>query len=290
MGVRLSGQPFAATVIAAGARALGQILLTDGTLAAPALAFASAAGSGVWRDSTGVRVSHRAALVARDGPSNVYVPRVAGDFAALGLPVPDYLWLCQETSGELIPAIGAIAGVGAGTRLYRQTLAGWTRKFLGPTVGTNDYFGCTAPAIAAGESYAMIQLIAVKRPPSIRYLQFYQDLQQQLIESTGKLDVYYSGYFGTTGFYGDVSAPTTVFPHVVYRDCALGTMGFLTDGEGVQGTYNAAIAGSGNWRMVGAGDAPAPELRVCWVALYRGANAERNWKTYLQTLEWPLSW
>jgi hypothetical protein len=75
MGVRLSGQPFAATVIAAGARALGQILLTDGTLAAPSLAFASAAGSGVWRDSTGVKVS-------RDG--------VLGLTAALGqLLVPD---------------------------------------------------------------------------------------------------------------------------------------------------------------------------------------------------------
>lgn len=73
-------------------------------------------------------------LPLRDGPSNVHVPRNSQDWLSLGLPAPLIQWDCQEDSGDLFSSIGtATLAAGGSGHLYRQSITGWTRRFVGLT-------------------------------------------------------------------------------------------------------------------------------------------------------------
>jgi hypothetical protein len=75
VSIRLSGASFyqdvPSTQIAAGAVALGQILLADGSQAAPALAFASDPDTGLWRVAAGLRAGKDNTLALSIGSAAV---------------------------------------------------------------------------------------------------------------------------------------------------------------------------------------------------------------------------
>src|SRR5690348_12573594 len=77
-----------------------------------------------------------AVVVPTDGPSSWYRPTSSSHFTALGLNVPDWLALCQESSGNISPTIGSGAWTGTGA-LYSQTVTGWTANFVGFNGATN---------------------------------------------------------------------------------------------------------------------------------------------------------
>lgn len=78
-----------------------------------------------------------------DPTSGIYVPQSPAEWASLGNPAPDHIWLVQEASGTLTDSVGAAHLGGVGTRLYQQTVPGWTTKAIGTTYTTTGYWYST---------------------------------------------------------------------------------------------------------------------------------------------------
>jgi hypothetical protein len=97
-------------------------------------------------------------VVPSDGPDSAYVPETAAHWAQLEIPSPTHLYLCQETSGSLVDQLGGQnATAGGSNHLYQQSVAAWTRKFVGFSVDTaNARWERAARIIASGESVAML--------------------------------------------------------------------------------------------------------------------------------------
>lgn len=87
-----------------------------------------------------------APLADIDATSGVYVPSTSEQWTALGLVVPDSLWLCQEASGNLTDSIGSLTLTATTTPQYQQDAAGWTRKGVGMTDGAGMRFVAAAAA------------------------------------------------------------------------------------------------------------------------------------------------
>lgn len=87
--------------------------------------------------------------VTRDGPQLVARPASLAEWQDLGgdIPVPDYYWRFQETSGNLIDDVHDVPLVAAGTVSYGQALTGWTSTFVATTNGVAG--GWSAPFGAA---------------------------------------------------------------------------------------------------------------------------------------------
>lgn len=240
--------------------------------------------------------------VPKDGPgAGVYVPQGAADFLALGLPVPDFLWLCQETSGGLVPVIGNPAVVLAqiGGAAYGATVSGWTRKFTITTDGVAQGFHTTDAALdlAAGESYAVVAYSSMSsaNPTSgfaNRVLCAQGPLGSLRLNDDNTLRCFSGSATGPT-ILGNHDSPSIVRPLVWYRDAALNESGAKSDlGEGVSSLHDES-AQVGQLRGIGGGSTAgtAATTRCCWYAVYKGANAEgRDWKDVLRRLGWSLSY
>jgi hypothetical protein len=235
--------------------------------------------------------------VARDGPLGVFVPQGPADFAALGLPVPDFLWLCQEATGNLTPAIGntAVQLAPNASPLYQQSVTGWSRKFVGTTDGTAGHRFSTTHAsldLAVGESYAVVALMSMASSASNSVLlaQSGTDKIRFLAGGgDGRLNGNFAGVSTTMpGSYNDASV---VGPLVWYRECAANVSGCYTAQTSIIGTHDEA-AKVGLDRGIGNTGSSAAALTRCgWYAVYKGVNAEgRDWKSYLQKLGCSLSY
>jgi hypothetical protein len=230
----------------------------------------------------------------KDGPSGgVYVPSSPLDFIRLGLPVPDWLWLLQDAAGNVVPVYNTTTLVvgGSGT-VYQQTLSGWTRKFLGFPQGVGNQFGVAATAmdLAAGESFAMVSLSAVQKPSATAWL-FIPPAGGIFLSTAGVPSFRSSGGVDTafSQVHADTVAPSTVRPYIWYRNALINESGALTDLERVIGTHSEAATTVGSTKCIGgAGATPAAPQRCGWLAMYKGVNAERDWKAYLQGLGYTL--
>lgn len=78
-----------------------------------------------------------------DPTSGIYVPQTAAEMVSLGNASPDHIWLVQETSGNLADSVGSADLAGVGTRLYQQTVPGWSTKALGTVYTTQGYWYST---------------------------------------------------------------------------------------------------------------------------------------------------
>lgn len=225
--------------------------------------------------------------VPTDGPGGWFVPASASDFAALGLAVPDYLWLCQEPSGSLNSAIGSLALATNGSgHLYAQSIPGWSRTFVGTNGGTGQSWRTTSALLdlAAGESFAMLALASVTAPGSSATLFAPQGPNDrlQITATTGTLRSNHNTVVASGSV--DQSGLTTVHQFCWYRNAALSQSGAMTDTDAVVGTHNTA-ARSGVVRSLGnEASSASPTARFGWVAMFKGANAERDWAAYLTAL------
>ncbi len=226
--------------------------------------------------------------VTRDGPSNWYVPQTSSDFAQLGLATPDFLWLCQESSGALQPAISAVTWSGSGAgQLYQQTVTGWTRKFVGTDGATSGQSFRTASALldlAAGESYAMLGLVSATTAGQNRVLFGVQGANHLVsIEATTGFPRTAHNNIGVSGAV-PMGGIGTVRQLCWYRNAANDTSGLVTDAESIVGTHHEGALSSQVHSLGPPGTQTPPTARFGWLAIYKGANAERNWATYLATL------
>lgn len=227
-------------------------------------------------------------VVPTDGPDGWYVPETAEHFTALGLAPPDYLWLCQEASGNLSSAIGSLTlTANATNHLYEQTVTGWTRKFVGLDGATNAQSWRTTDAaldLAAGESFAVLAYVSVTVPGNNR----------TLFAAQGANNL--AGITATTGTprgtFNNVAATgaqalgpiTTVNQIVWYRNGTTNVSEIVTNLETVAGTHseNALTA---QVRSIGPNGATAPPAaRFGLFGIWKGANAERDWAAYMAVL------
>lgn len=233
--------------------------------------------------------------VQRDGPLGVFVPQSTSDFVKLGLPVPDYLWLCQDATGNLAATIGPSGltqnASGSGY-LYQQSMAGWLRKFVGFPEGNQNGFYTFGIELGT-QSLAIVTYAAVARPASgVKWVQYLARGLLQLY-NTGSLQ-YRNTNFTDAAFatpHGDIGTPATVRPFIWYRNVADNQSGALTDLEHRAGVHDeSAVPPGGSTSVFGGLGGGSVAQRGCWGAVYVGANAERDWKSYLQMLGWPLAY
>jgi hypothetical protein len=251
-------------------------------------------GSNAERDWGGfVRTLGWTIPVAKDGPSRVYVPRGPSDFTVLGLPTPDFLWLCQDSSGSLAPVIGnPLAALAPNaTPLYSQAVTGWTRKFVGTTDGTAGHrFSTTHSSLdlSAGESYAVIAFMAMASAGSnsILLAQSGTDKVRFLGGGDTRLNGNFNGVsVAIAGAYQDAAF---VRPLIWFRDCAADVSGCKTDQAEIVGTHDES-AKTGLDRGIGnTASSQAATVYCCWYAVYKGVNAERDWYAFLRSLGWDM--
>lgn len=240
------------------------------------------------------RVQGGGAEVTTDGPGSVYVPQSTADFTTLGLEPPTYLWLCQEASGNLQSAIGslALAAVGSG-HLYEQSVANWNRKFLGTNEASNQgwYTSDAALDLAAGESFAIMAyastgaatastrtLIAAKGSNNCVRIRAGANVPQTIHAGA-------AAPFASTALYNIA----TVHPWVWFRNATANASGTKTDTQEVAGTHDESAIASTPSGIGTSGTVSAP-ARICWLAMWKGAAAEQDWKAYLQALGWTLGY
>lgn len=237
--------------------------------------------------------------ITRDGPNGWYIPQTAEDFRSLGLPVPDWLWLCQELSGNLSPALGsAVTLLSTGTPLYQQSITGWTRKFVGSTYDVQGGFLSTAIALdmSAGQSVATVDLLSFETPATLtRTLSqygtgtniSYVNVNHAASAMPGRLRAgNVAGSANGTIDHSSLGA-ATVRQMVHYRNATSNVSGIQTDLESITTTHDeSALTGSKGF--VPFTTSAALTARLGWRAIYYGANAERDWSNYLRIMRTGL--
>lgn len=251
--------------------------LADAVCAASATV-ATATASGAVTATLEDASTYRA--VPRDGPSGWYVPRIAEHFAQLGINVPDFAWLCQETSGDLQPAIGAttLAPVGAAT--YQQTVASWSRKFTGSVSGTNIGFrrqNFAGIDRAAGESFACLMLVAeiALSSPGATQTIFRANVPAtngwDIVTASGQLRTVHASGVTSSGSGRDYRGGAHLFGWQRRGDT--NQSGTFTELESLLGTHDESVWTNPDLRIGISGTTNA----VCkygFIVIWEGANAE----------------
>ena len=243
--------------------------------------------------NAGIDGATSGAGVTQDGPSGVYVPQSAAEFQALGLAVPDWLWLCQEASGNLAATIGSVPLVPTASPLFRQPVPGWGRYFVGTaddTVGQRFSTNDAALNVAAGESFAWLVYIAIANSTGGN---------RRVLPVQGAINGFLSAFNGTLATFVNGAAVSSVLtyndltvvrPLVWFRNATTNQSGSKSDRNQVVVTHDES-AFAGQLKGLGAAGAETPTAtRACLMAAYKGANAEQDWPAYIRRLGWTLGY
>lgn len=232
----------------------------------------------------------------RDGPGNaIYVPTTAAMWAALGLPAPDALWNCQDTTGALAAAIGAntLPTIGTADYSYQNTVTSWTRKFVGLTDGSTGHFEKSTTALDPGlsQSFCFMFLGAVAVNASTRgVFQGYDNNWGIRVQAVTGLIV--ANFNNVTAFgLSSLKGVATVQPILYGRNCTAGTCDVFTDSEHIAGTFSGVAITGSKETGIGINAIPQAALRCGQFAFWIGTNAELILaKTTLTTLGWTLAY
>ncbi len=248
----------------------------------------TASNSGGSSIATGTRV-----VINKDGPNSWYRPISSFGFTKLSIPVPDYLALCQDASGDLVPTIDTLS-VGnlvanASGHLYEQAVPGWNAKFVGFDGLIADQRWATSTAsldMAVSSSYAMAAYFSFATASSdTNRTMILQGTNNALILlKNGRPRMRWNSQSGT-GLISHADADMdTVHQFGAYSRADTNASGLETDLESVSVTHNesawtAQIKGIGTPNT----SPPAPS-RWSWVAIWKGTNAEFNMAQLLSVL------
>jgi hypothetical protein len=230
--------------------------------------------------------------VGTDGPSAVYVPASAADWVELGLPAPLAQWNCQDASGNLTAAVGAIELVPNASPLYQQTVSGWTRNFVGTADGTaSQRFSTSDASLDAGAGVSMAMLVYMAWDSASARRLFIAGGDNNTVRSVASTGVVRSFHNGTGVSSATDLGDTTVRPYIWYRNATSNASGLLLISEALVGTHDET-ATSGAIRGIGAPGANiAATSKVGLMAYWTGADAETiAAKATLTTLGWTVAW
>lgn len=230
----------------------------------------------------------------RDGPRNYRVPVSSAEFSIINTSVPDYLWLCNEASGDLETTIGSLTltSNGAGTHLYQQAITGWTRQAVGSTA---DGDVCAWRSLSGSqpdpgsESVAWIGYFQLPSLPggnriflTVSHGGGAGTTMSAQLRTTGVLRLN-CGSNNTDGQYNYVDG--LVHPIAIVYNRTAETATIYTDQEKITGVYTSAVVQDtcGLGQVVGG---TTCVYRCLWLAAYAGSNAERTWRDVLSILGW----
>lgn len=231
-------------------------------------------------------------VVPTDGPDDWYRPETGDHFIALGLNTPDYLVLCQEASGDLVPAIDGLtvgnlvaSDTGTGGLVYSQAVTGWTADFVGYDGAGTSIFTTSDNGldVVAGESYAMLCFVSFDVPSGTTAFMrpVGGNSNRVLVRPDNGFLVTRHNVVDTTGTI-DHTDLTTVRMIGWYRRGDTNVSGCETNLESIAGTHDESAFGAA--KSIGNSQTTTHSARFCWVAIWKGTNAEFDMGAYLAVL------
>jgi PKD repeat protein len=225
-------------------------------------------------------------VVPTDGPDSWYLPTEESHFTTLGLAIPDYIWTCDEASGDLIDKVTGLALTAFGTPSYQQSVSGWSAPFVGVDGSAGEAFASVAAGtdLAAGESFAIL-VIGVPDTPAagLTWTTAGGGTDRTLINASGLVFTQHNGVLSSSGAQDHTTGAVHQF--LWYRDATANLSGTRTDLEHIPGTHDES-ASSDQRTGVGApaGAATSCAGKVVLVCVWKDANAEQDWDAYLATM------
>lgn len=208
---------------------------------------------------------------------------------------PSILYLCQEASGNLLDSIGAFnqtTSAGSPAITYANTIAGWSRKGVGPSgdnsTGSSFNNSASLPDISTTSCLMLCYAILEASPASTRRMNSLGTTTRSAtaVNTTPRI-VATSGAntaTGTNAFSGAV--------HLFWMkvDRAAGTNVWYTDQEKLAPTIGA-VTGK-QFQIIGGG-INCPQFKLLYCVGFVGAAAELSdaiIKTRSQNLGWTIPW
>lgn len=233
---------------------------------------------------------------ARDGPSSaIRVPSNAFQWSMLGY-TPTHLFLAQEASGNLADSIGALTLTANATPLYQQTVAGWTRKFVGfsqVAAQRAAAAGGVGPNPATTDVFWLAYMVMDTAPGGVRgVLNIGGNVAVGLVNGSNAVRISVAGVTAddvTTNPVGD----DLVHPIGLLQDATNSRTGLFLDEAKTLGTHAAATDGT---KGIGAGvfsASPPANAGAVYIVVFTAANArmsDAQIKTLYQTLGWTVPW
>jgi hypothetical protein len=206
---------------------------------------------------------------------------------------PDHLWLMQESSLSLQDSIGTFPLEPAAGPVYRQPVAGWSRR----AVGTDDAmlhrgFYTQMTGNLNGTSYLLLLYVAVTAPTVERAIFGIGSMTDHRYVTMTTAPVFKGTGYNVTPTVGTLNPTSAVHPIALKLLPAQSAYTVYTDQEKLTVNWTAT-AGLGNLIMIGnATEAGAGTTRYLYGALWQGTKAElddASIKKLLQALGWTVT-
>ena len=227
--------------------------------------------------------------VTFDGPSDWIFPLNAQDFLDVGEPALDFLWPAQDASGNMVATLGSVnlATNGAG-HLYQQDISEFDRNAVeNPT----DAAVCAWRALTGSgpnpgaQSVAWVLAMRFPAIPAASRTIFSltneagTHLRLQLLNATGRLRI----QINTVDSDSVSSYTDGAVNYIVVRyDRTASIVEVLTQKERWSGTFASINDGTKGLGSVSGGT--TGRYQCLYAGAAQGANAERDWKRYLQRM------
>jgi hypothetical protein len=244
-------------------------------------------------------------VVNTDGPGPIKRPTTPQQFTcvASGITTPDYMWLLNETSGNLIDQCQSSVltpSNGSGTFGYDHAISGWTTHFITTTEATGVRADATIGNLwnIATQSLLFLMYSYVTSLGGTRWI----------LDVGGTSNVEFGflstgvGHFqisGTTfdGTFVYKNATPTVYPFTVaYDRRGAGASWWATNKERVAGTWTNY---GDNTKGIGRSTLASPPAGHCLLAVWVGSKAEAmmdrggaglGGKQLVSDLGWPMAY
>lgn len=230
-----------------------------------------------------------------DGPGDGYgVPNDSNEWDAVNeavpaVAVPDYLYLCQEASGNLASSLTAATLTKFGTITYENAVTDWARKAIGLAHTGGELYNVTEFGDAATTSHVILAYIAMTSAPvgNQTAIRIGNTGDQRFAQLTGS-STWRAAGTGVTAVDGAANVGTTVHPVVLYFNRATSTFKVITDQEVISTTWVNPTAGGKYFAFGGTNVG-----RLLYAAVWKGAKAEAislaDVDTLLEEFGWTLT-
>jgi hypothetical protein len=228
--------------------------------------------------------------VTMDATSRILTPATSAEwdqvmrFAGISSGGPSFLWLMQESSGNLADSLSTATLTATGAPSYQQPVAGWSRKGVTFTDGGATVLQrTTAPVLDSATTSQLVIAYGFASSASVTRttLQIGNATQQTLKVTTTTYQTISSTTATGAAALGSTARPLALINDVTNSRCA----GY-NDSDKMVPTYRAAAGATigliGNFTG-----------GYLYGAAFQGSSAEltdAQIKRLLQTLGWTISW
>lgn len=243
------------------------------------------------------------ASVSRDPASLKYVPASVAEWNlfrsqnSLAMGTPDYLHLCQETSGNLADAIGGLTLTALNSPLYAQAVTGWTRVGVKGNQTSQQRFMSASgpnPATTSVARFCYFQCGAVDATPrQILGNGAVDDVSVSVYLSGGKARLRYRESANITDASASNDYSLAVHPLLLLTDVTNSRARLYTDLEKLSPTFGLGASAT-NYSLGSLATGTFSVTTIIYEAGWAGANAEActdaSVKAFFQALGYSIPW